>query len=205
MAKSGGNGASKGAFYRLMRDLHGYFSAVAFLALLFFAATGVLLNHPNLLPGAGVPFVEKTLQLTPEQLQSVKSAPEPGQALVDIVAGQMKLAGRFEGGDISGPDLFTRMEGVRGTSDLRAHLDTGEVEVTVARQNAIAVLNSLHRGETAGAVWKGLIDVLAIILIVLSVLGYILFFSLRFRLKTALVLTGISLVAMVGIFTLFTA
>ena len=204
MTKAGGGASAKGAFYRLMRDLHGYFSAVAFLALLFFAATGILLNHPNLLPGRGVPYDEQTVQLTPDQLAKVKSASEPGAALTEIVGAQVALAGRFEGGDISGQDLFVRLEGVRGASDLRGHLDTGEVEVSVSRQNAIQILNSLHRGETAGAVWKALIDILAAVLIIMSVMGYILFFSLRFRLKTALVLTGLSLVAMVGIFTLFT-
>ena len=37
----------KGAFFRLCRMLHAYLSAFAFLALFFFSATGILLNHPE--------------------------------------------------------------------------------------------------------------------------------------------------------------
>jgi hypothetical protein len=48
--------------------------------------------------------------------------------------------------------------------------------------------------------WKLVIDAVAIIVLALSVLGYILFFSLRFRLRTSLILTGISIVALAGVF-----
>src|SRR6185312_12483078 len=37
----------KGAVFRLSRMLHAYLSAFAFLALFFFSATGVLLDHPE--------------------------------------------------------------------------------------------------------------------------------------------------------------
>ena len=53
----------KGEFYRLARDWHGYLSALAFLALIFFASTGVLLNHPGLLQGEPPAPVETAFTL----------------------------------------------------------------------------------------------------------------------------------------------
>lgn len=189
-----------GGFYRQMRDWHGYLSAFAFLALLFFAATGILLNHPGLLGGEALPLKESTLTLSAEEIAKVRGAPEPGKVLAEVIGGKQKLIGEFQNGDAALPDVFVRMQSVRGSSDLRANMDTGKVEVTVERQPAVEVLNGLHRGELAGKAWRFWIDVIGALLIVLSILGYILFFSLRFRLKTALVLTAVSIVAMVGVF-----
>lgn len=206
MSTEGGKGPrkpAKGAFYRLMRDWHGYFSAAAFLALIFFAGTGILLNHPELLPGPGVPYVEETVQLSPEELDAAKTAADPGPVIVDFVSEDMKLIGAYQAADAAGSDVFIRMQGLRGTTDMRANMDSGSVEVTVAGENAIQVINGLHRGELTPMAWKLVIDIVAVVLIVMAVLGYILFFSLRFRLKTALVVTGVSLVAMAGVFFLF--
>jgi len=194
--------AGKGAFYRLMRDWHGYLSAFAFVILLFFAVTGVLLNHPNLYPGPGVPYFDKELDLTPSELASVKAAKVPDKALVDLISKKIPLAGGYAGGGMMSGALVARTEGVRGTSDLEVNLTTGHVEVNVSRHNAVTVLNGLHRGETAGPVWRIVIDVMAGALIVMAILGYILFFALRFRLRTALILTTASLILFVGAFML---
>lgn len=204
MAKSPSNGKpaalGMGGFYRLMRDLHGYLSAFAFIALLFFAATGILLNHPGLLSGEGTPLDQSSVTLSAAEIAKVRGAAEPGRALAEIIGAKKKLVGEFQNGDASGPDVFVRMQSVRGSSDLRGNMETGLVEVTVERQPATEVLNGLHRGELAGKAWRFWIDVIGAVLIVLSILGYILFFSLRFRLRTALVLTAVSVVAMIGVF-----
>jgi hypothetical protein len=60
-------------------------------------------------------------------------------------------------------------------------------------------MNDLHRGKNAGAVWRAAIDVAAVLLIALSLIGYVLFFSLRFRLGASLLLTASSLAAMAGL------
>jgi len=193
----------KGGFYRLMREWHGYLSAFSFLALLFFAATGIVLNHPDWLQGDSAPLKEATVKLAPAELARVAAAKAPGRALADAVGAKTRLVGGYREGEVSGDDLFVRLQSVRGSSDLRANLHTGEVAVTVERLSAAEVLNGLHRGEQAGAAWRLWIDILGGLLIILSILGYILFFSLRFRVRTALILTGLSLAAMVGLFVAF--
>ena len=198
--KPGSKPSGAGGFYRLMRDWHGYLSAFAFIALLFFAATGILLNHPGLLQGEARPLVEKTVTLATADIAKVKASKEPGRELAQIVGETVDLNGEFKNGEVSGADVFVRMQSVRGSSDLRGNLETGRTEVTVENLAAVEVLNGLHRGELAGGAWRLWIDILGGVLIVLSILGYILFFSLRFRVKTALILTGLSLIAMVGVF-----
>lgn len=192
----------KGAALRLLRDWHGYLSAVSFLILLFFAVTGVLLNHPNLFPGPGVPYAEKVYYQSPADLARIKAAKEPDREFFATVSRQMKIVGRYDGGGLMSGALVVRGEGVRGTSDLELDLTTGETQVNVSRHNAVTVLNGLHRAETAGRPWKYVVDAFAGLLIIMALAGYVLFFILRFRLRTALMLTGLSLIGFFAAFVL---
>ncbi len=192
-------GGGKGAFYRLMRDWHGYLSALAFAALLMFSASGLFLNHPDTLTGGAVTPVEKSVTLSAADLARAKAAPEPGKAVSEAVGKQLKLAGTYRSGDLAGTEMFIRLEGMSGSTDLRADMETGKVDITLAKANLIQMMNDLHKGVVTGPVWKIVIDVVAIVVFVMSILGYILFFSLRFRIKTALVLSIGSLVVMLGL------
>lgn len=195
-------GLSKGGFYRLCREWHGYFSALAFAALIFFSVTGILLNHPGLLGGEAPAPVETTFTLDAAQIAAVRRAAVPGEELARIADAQVELVGAYSDGELSGDDVFVRMLGVRGTSDVRGNLATGEVNVYVEREPALSAMNELHRGERAGAAWRLAIDVIAGLLIVTSLIGFVLFLSLRFRLWTSLALTGAGLIVMVGLFVL---
>ncbi len=190
----------KGEFYRLARDWHGYLSALAFLALIFFAGTGVLLNHPGLLQGEQPAPVETAFTLAPEQITELRAAEEPGRELARIAATHGELAGAYRSGDLAGDDLYVNLQGVRGRTDVTGNLATGEVSVHVERADAVGVANELHRGEHAGDAWRFFIDAIAAVLIFMSIIGLVLFFSLRFRLKTALVLMAGSAIIMVGLF-----
>lgn len=203
--KSEGRAFSKGDVYRVCRQWHGYLSAFAFLALIFFAATGILLNHPGLLEGQPPPPVEHTVTLTAEQIATVKAAAEPGLELATVVGAMTELSGSYRSGEIAGDDVYANLQGVRGRSDLTGNLATGEIRIYSERESAVGLLNGLHRGEHAGDAWRALIDVMAGAFIVMSLIGYALFLSLRFRLRTALALTAASLLAMAGLFVFATA
>jgi hypothetical protein len=190
----------KGEIYRLARDWHGYLSALAFLALIFFAGTGILLNHPGLLQGEAPAAVETTFMLSADEIAAVRAATEPGRKLAQIAGDRAELAGAYRAGDLAGDDLYVNLQGVRGRSDVTGNLATGDVTVHVEKADAVGIANELHRGEHAGDAWRLLIDAIAIVLMAMSVIGLVLFFSLRFRLKTALVLIAGSAIIMGGLF-----
>ena len=190
----------KGEFYRLARDWHGYLSALAFLALIFFAGTGVLLNHPGLLQGEPSAPVEFAFTLTSNEIAALRAGDEPGRELARIAATHGDLAGAYRSGDLAGDDLYVNLQGVRGRTDVTGNLATGEVTVHIERADAVGVANELHRGEHAGDAWRFFIDAIAFVLIFMSIIGLVLFLSLRFRLKTALVLMAGSAIIMGGLF-----
>ena len=192
---------SRGAFYRLCRMLHGYLSAAAFLALLFFAATGILLNHPEWMPERA-PAQREALTLdgaTLARIGAIDVERQPASLAAEIAA-RTEIAGAFTSGEVFDTEALLRFEGARGNSTATVDLSTGAVEVEVERADAVAVLNDLHRGKNAGAAWKWVIDVVGALTIALSLIGFLIFFSLRFRLATSLALVVGGAAAMVLVF-----
>jgi hypothetical protein len=194
--------AAKIAFYTQIRHWHGYLSAFAFLSLIFFSATGIILNHPDWVisePEA----VRVTASLPASALDAAQKSADPGAALGLLAAEHMPLKGAYASADIDGGEAFLRFTGVKGSSDVQIDLATGAARGEVRQADLLTMMNELHRGKNVGEAWRAVIDIAGIVILALSLLGYILFFTLRFRLRVALVLTGVSLITMVGIFFAF--
>lgn len=190
-------GFSKGEFYRQSRMWHGYLSAVAFLALMFFAATGLTLNHPEWFKSdGGGKTTTKTVELAPSERS------QDPEALAKAVGRKASLRGAYQSGEVIDGETMIRTEGVTGSSDVTVDLATGKAEVVSEAADVVTTLNELHRGKNAGGAWKLIIDLAAALVLSLSLIGYVLFFSLRFRLRTSLILTGVSLGAMLAVFFL---
>lgn len=193
----------KGAFFRLSRMLHAYLSAFAFLTLIFFSATGVLLNHPEWFETYRPAEGKVAFALTPAELAAAKASKDHGRALAAAAQSHASLPGAYASADIDGREALVRLEGPKGSSDVTIDLSTGKADGRVTRPNLLAVIQDLHRGKNSGAAWRWVIDLSAWIVLGLSLIGYVLFFSLRFRLKTCLVLTAASLAVMVGVAWVF--
>lgn len=191
--------------YRQSRTWHGYLSAFAFLTLIFFAITGLLLNHPEWIEARGEqPSADRTVRLPAADVAAAQKVEDPSRALTELVRKQTPLIGAYQSGEVIDEEAMIRLEGPKGSSDLIVDLASGRAEVTVKKARLIDTLNELHRGKNAGAAWKAIIDASAILILALSIVGYVLFFSLRFRLRTSLILTVVSLGVMVGVVMLLT-
>ena len=189
----------KGAVFRLSRMLHAYLSAFAFLTLIFFSATGILLNHPEWFESYRPAEHQAAFTLTPAELAAAKASKDPGRALAAASASKAHLNGAYASGDMDGGNMLVRLEGPKGSSDLTIDLSTGKVDARVTQTNLMSIIQDLHRGKNVGVAWRWVIDLSAWLILALAVIGYILFFSLRFRLKTSLILTAVSLAVLIGV------
>ena len=189
-----------GAFFRWSRWLHGYLSAFAFLSLMFFSATGLMLNHQDWLDRLQPKDVMSVTMVDPATLAAATRLTDPGPALAKAVAAKALLLGAYKSAEIADGEALIRLEGTKGTSDIAVDLATGKVEIMLSRRPLLMTLDELHKGRDAGAAWKLGIDISAVLFLVLSVIGYLLFFSLRLRLKTSLLVTTASILLMVGAF-----
>ena len=196
-------GLDKGAFFRLSRMLHSYLSALAFLALFFFSATGILLNHPEWFEDYRPAEHRLAFTLTPAELAAAKASKDRGRALAAAASSKAHLAGAYASGDFDGPQALVRMEGPKGSSDLTIDLATGKVDARLTQTNLMSIIQDLHRGKNVGVAWRWVIDLSAWLILAMSLIGYVLFFSLRFRLKTSLILTAVSLAVLIGVAWVF--
>jgi hypothetical protein len=193
------SGFDKGALFRVSRMLHAYLSAFAFLALIFFSATGILLNHPEWFESYRPAESHAVFTLTPAELAAAKASKDQGRALAAASATKARLNGAYASGDRDGPNMLVRLEGPKGSSDLTIDLSTGKVDARITQTNLMSIVQDLHRGKNVGVAWRWVIDLSAWLILALAVIGYVLFFSLRFRLKTSLILTAVSLAVLIAI------
>ena len=142
------------------------------------------------------------VRLTPGELAAAHITPEPGRAMAAAVGRRTPLLGVYKSAETESGAALIHLEGVRGTSDIDLDTTTGEAHVTVAPATAVSIVGELHRGRKSGAAWRWVLDLSAVLILALSLIGYVLFFSLRFRLRTSLVLTAASLLAMSAVYLL---
>jgi hypothetical protein len=187
-------------FYTQCRNWHGYLSAFAFLMLMFFSATGILLNHPDWLVGAESEPQTARAQIQAADIAAARASTDPAAALGALAAHQMALLGVYASGDVDSREALLRFEGVKGMSTVTLDLRTGEAQARLQKADAVTMLNDLHRGKNVGAAWAAIIDISGVLILILSLIGYILFFSMRFRFRTAMILTAVSVIGLAGVF-----
>lgn len=160
--------------HTVLRWLHIYTSMVSLLVVLFFAATGVTLNHPDWL---ATERTEETSGTLPAAWKSAKG--------IDwlVVAEHLRAKNGVHGTvadrreDDREGSLTFRAPGY--SADAFIDVATGRYKLTTSYQGAIGVINDLHRGRDAGSAWAWLIDVAGVFLVFLSLTGLGLLFYLK--------------------------
>ena len=158
--------------------------------LIFFASSGILLNHPDWL-GAGrkdQPLIN--IQLSESELQNIQQSETPETVLTERLRKETRLIGQLKDAEFTEFDGVLRFAGVKGKTDVFLDFETGIAEVEVQAANVTSIIHDLHRGKDAGAFWKAFIDISAALILLTSIAGLILFFSLRFRLANSLNIMG---------------
>ncbi|OBY75778.1 PepSY-associated TM helix domain-containing protein [Acinetobacter gyllenbergii] len=183
-------------FYRHARYVHGWLSAFAFIVLIFFAATGLLLNNPDWFKSSNDEQIVK-LTLPAAFVSAIQKQENPTQAILDFVRDKQPLIGRYKSSEVMDGEVMIRLESPAGSTDLWVLMDEGQVEITQKPASTVSLLNDLHRGKNVGATWHWLIDISAIIIILLSLAGYILFLTIKTRLIPHLLLTAASLLTII--------
>ena len=172
--------------HSLLRWLHIYTSMVSLMVVLFFAATGVTLNHPDWLAGERTEEVSGTLPATWKTAKGIDWL---------VVAEHLRAANGVHGTvadrreDDREGSLTFRAPGYSADAFIDVH--TGSYKLTTSYQGAIGVINDLHRGRDAGSAWAWLIDVSGIFLVFLSLTGLgLLFYLKKVRIKALVVMAA---------------
>jgi hypothetical protein len=181
---------------RWMRDWHGYLSALAFIALMLFSATGVFLNHPEWFERASARRETVSLILPSEALRALRASADPVAEAKESLKSRVPVRGAFASGEVVDNEVLLRFESPRGATDAAIDLVSGRAEVTIQHAHPITLINELHRGKSAGVAWRMVIDVVACLTLATSLLGFALFLIMRTRITIALSLTVLGFLAL---------
>ena len=171
------------------RLIHVYTSMIAMLAVLFFSATGLTLNHPEWTLG----LHGSTTKISGDLPSGAVAADGTPQYL--IISDHLRDAEGIRGevtdfgitgteGNISyaGPGFLADV-----TFDTKAHTYTGTIE----QQGLIGVMNDLHKGRNTDTSWGWVIDAAAVFLVVISLTGIGLQLFLRRRRRSAVIVASV--------------
>jgi hypothetical protein len=188
-----------------MRWLHIYLSMFSLLAVLFFSATGLTLNHPDWFFGEAGRTVQAEGQVNTAWLRAGRGGdPTTGIAKLEIVEHLRKahaVRGAVVDFRVDDGECLVAFKGPGYAADAFIDRETGRYTLTQSSHGLVAVLNDLHKGRDTGKVWSVLIDLSAVVMVLISLTGLILLLYLKRRRMAGLVvvLIGAALVVAVAV------
>lgn len=190
------------AVAKLMRMIHSYSSMLVLVLLLFFALTGITLNHPDLIQSSSgkyslqqtlpLPSVLRRDQLPESELAQQQLAQQFRQWLADEY--QIKASVFTYQFDVDDMSLELDFKRPAGYASLQVDFSQSVAELDAEFNGYLGLLNDLHKGRNAGLSWLLLIDFTAFACVIFALTGFYLILKQPSRRST-----GNSL-AMLGIF-----
>ncbi|RIH87672.1 putative PepSY TM-like protein [Calidithermus roseus] len=170
--------------YTLMRLIHLYASMVSLLVVLFFAFTGIILNHPEWTFGSAQTEQTYTGTLPPGwqsggQVDWLKTA--------ETLRARYGLKGSVSDHRNDEQQASLSFRAPAYAADAFIQMKDGSYSLRVVQQGPIAVLGDLHRGRDAGAAWAWVIDLSGGFLLLLALTGFALSLFLRKTRRAALI------------------
>jgi hypothetical protein len=166
---------------------------VSFAIVLFFAVTGLTLNHPDWFAGA-VKTRESQGTVAHALLQPPGGARPDARALAEDLRMREHLHGTVDDPRIDDTEISFSYKAPGYTADVIIDRSNSTYSVTEVRNGFVAVMNDLHRGRDAGKAWAWLIDVSAVLLTLVSLTGLLILWFVYKRRASGLVMAAAGLV-----------
>ncbi|GGM08528.1 PepSY-associated TM helix domain-containing protein [Deinococcus aerophilus] len=179
-----------------LRWLHTYTSMISLLVVLFFALTGITLNHPDWAFGTTEVRREVTGTLPAGWITNGKV---DWLTVAEDLRAEQGLKGRAGETRVDGGEASISFLGPGYSADTFIDTATGNYTTTVLAQGGVAVLNDLHRGRDAGGAWKWLIDLSGAVLTLVAVTGIGILLYLKKTRRQALIVMGMAGVAVLAL------
>ena len=184
------------------RWLHIYLSVFSFGVVLFFAVTGLTLNHPDWTQDRAVTTARKGAADTKLlHAPGVDGADKLG--LVEMLRSKEGVHGAVSDFRVDGAQISISFRAPGYSADAFIDRGTGKYDLTIVNNGFIALINDLHKGRDSGKPWAGLIDVSAVLLVLVSATGLLLVWFILKRRFSGLVVTAIGIVAVVVFYHFF--
>jgi hypothetical protein len=184
--------------YGLLRWLHVYTSMISLLIVLFFALTGITLNHPDWV--FGNQEVTRTTSGTLPAGWQAGGKPD-WLNVVEYLranAGVKGQAGDYTAAGSADPQDSLSFHAPGYSADVFIAKDTGAYKLSVTQQGFVAVLNDFHKGRDSGGAWAWVIDLSGGFLALIALTGLGLLVYLK-KVRRAALLTMLGGAVLVGV------
>lgn len=178
--------ATRRSWHRWSRSLHAWISLLSLVLVLFFAVTGLTLNHPEWTGGA-----------TTQTVRGVLPAGVTTPAEVDFLAASQYLrdthhvTGEVTDHGVTAGQGRIAYQGPGYTAAVFFDVASGEYTLTATQYGVLAVANDLHKARNTSGLWSIVVDVSALMLVVVALTGLVLQLLIQHRRRTALVLLAV--------------
>ena len=180
------------------RWLHIYLSMGSFAILLFFAVTGLTVNHPEWFTGQQKTAIYKG------QMPAKWIKPEVDKLqLVEQLRRTHGIRADLSDFRVDDQQCSVSFKGPGYTADTFVDRDSGKYELTETRMGWGAVINDLHKGRDTGRSWKWLIDASAVLMTLVSLTGLALIFFIAKRRISGLVCLAIGTAACYAVYLIW--
>lgn len=189
---------------KFWRTLHIYVSMFVMVIFVFFAVTGLTLNHPEWQLNAGksaqsielsLPAELRTLAFSDDTLNNAGAAAQ----IADWLRREQQVEGAVFAFNYDADEQLLELDFKQpaGFTNVQVALADGSAVLEREFGGYLALANDLHKGRYAGAAWKWLIDVLALACLLFAISGFYLLWrqpSRRFwGMQAALTGVGVSI------------
>ncbi|WP_443938936.1 PepSY-associated TM helix domain-containing protein [Pedobacter sp. MW01-1-1] len=190
--KDAGKNIGKKQLSGASRWLHIYLSMISFTILLFFAVTGLTLNHADWFTQGKEIIVKDSGTVNVKWVNQVDTAKINKLQLVEFFRANKDLKGAVSDFRIDDSECSITFNGPGYLADVFIERENGKYSLSITKMGIVAVLNDLHKGRDSGKAWSWVIDVSAIFMTLVSLSGIILICFLKKKRTNGLI------VALVG-------
>jgi hypothetical protein len=182
------------------RWLHIYLSMVSFGIVLFFAVTGLTVNHPDWFSGS-----VKTRLSQGAVDRALLGAKPDTNGLIQSVRTREHLHGSVAAEDVRVEDdeIDFGYKAPGYSADVTIDRRKGTYELTEVRNGFVAVLNDLHKGRDAGKAWGWVIDFSAVLLTLVSLTGLVILWFIYKRRASGLLIAVVGLAVCALVWKMF--
>lgn len=176
------------------RWLHIYLSMLCFIVVLFFAVTGITLNHAEWFDGKQVEN-KLTGSVPVAWVNTSDTTLIRKMEIVELLRKKYSIKGYVSDFLIEDKSCSLSFKGPGYSADAFINRNDGKFKLTELKLGLVAVLNDLHKGRDSGKGWSWVIDASAGFLTLVSLSGLVMLFFLKKRRLSGLLVLIIGAIA----------
>lgn len=164
-----------------MHEWHWISSAVALLGLLFFAITGITLNHASSFESAQQDYSTVSKEMPAELVASMQDAirvygegeGEATEPLQQWMRENFGVDAAGKPGNWTADQVSFSLERPGGDAWIKLDLVRSEATLNVTNAGWMAYFNDLHKGRHTGTAWAWFIDLIGVACVIFAVTGFV--------------------------------